>query len=119
MKRWIDRQREYFAQGHTLEVSYRLVQLQKLKEGLRLFEDELLQALYSDFQKAPFEGYATEIGLLKQEVELFIKRLKKWSRRIRVRSTWLNFPSADYLYMQPRGVVLIISSWNYPLLLSL
>lgn len=119
MKRWIDRQREYFAQGHTLEVSYRLVQLQKLKEGLQVFEDELLQALYSDFRKPPFEGYATEIGLLKQEVEWFIKRLKKWSRRKRVRSIGLNFPSADYLYTQPRGVVLIISPWNYPVLLSL
>ena len=78
------RQRRYFATGATLPASFRLRQLRNLKEALQNREQELLDALAADLGKPPFEGYATELGMIHEEISFAEKHLKRWMRPRRV-----------------------------------
>jgi aldehyde dehydrogenase (NAD+) len=54
-----------------------------------------------------------------KELNLFIKKLKKWSKPQSVSSAWLNFPSSDKIHFVPWGKVLVIAPWNYPFQLAI
>lgn len=113
------KQRCFFYNGNTLSISYRKEALLKLKKSLEKHQDELIQAVYNDFKKSEFEVLLTEFAMLQLEIKNHLKNLYRWTKPQKVRASILNFPSSDFIYKQPYGVVLIISPWNYPLLLAL
>lgn len=115
----IQAQRAFFYEGNTFPIEFRKVALIKLKKLLDAYQEELIQAIHSDFKKSEYETILTEIAMIKLELRKHISNLKKWSKPQKVRASILNFPSTDYIYKQPFGVVLIISPWNYPLLLAI
>ena len=53
------------------------------------------------------------------EIQKAIRNLSSWMRPEKVSTTMINFPSSSYLYPHPKGTVLIIGTWNYPIFLSL
>ena len=109
----------YFDSGATMPYEFRVKQLKAFKKALENFEDDLCDALYQDLRKNKAEAFLTEIGLLMAEVKLAIRKLSSWMRPKRVGTNLICFPSNNRLYPFPKGVVLIIGAWNYPLLLSL
>ncbi|HRO86001.1 MAG TPA: aldehyde dehydrogenase [Niabella sp.] len=111
--------RVFFQNGKTIPYPFRLDQLKALKKSLEENEQLLTGALYNDLKKSETEAYLTEFGLLLSELKLAIKNLRKWMKPKRVKTNLVNLPSSSYLYPYPKGVVLIIGAWNYPLLLSL
>ncbi len=115
----LTRLRAFFAAGKTRDVDFRIAQLKKLKEGIRKYEPAIMDALYRDFRKPPFESYATEIGILYTEIDHVIRHLRSWSRPRRVATPIIHFLSRSRIYHDPYGVVLIISPWNYPFLLTI
>ncbi|GGE17095.1 aldehyde dehydrogenase [Psychroflexus salis] len=112
-------QKNYLASHETVGVQQRIDLLKKLKSYIENHEQEILDALYADFKKSHFEGYATELLVTYKEINLFIKKLKQWSRPKRVLPTLFNFPSLDYIYQQAWGQVLVIAPWNYPFQLAI
>lgn len=112
-------QREYFSKGKTLDISFRLIQLKKLRHALKKHETDLLQALQADLNKPKFEGYAAEVGLVLEELSNMISHLAHWAKAKIVPASLANFPSIGKIYSEPYGNVLIMSPWNYPVLLSL
>ena len=102
-----------------ISVEDRLSLLKSLKDEINLNEENIYEALDLDLKKPRFETYATEIGFLLNEIELFIKKLKSWSKPQRIRPALINFPSKDYIIFEPYGKVLVISPWNYPFQLAL
>ncbi|WP_162425711.1 aldehyde dehydrogenase [Pontibacter pudoricolor] len=108
-------QRGYFAEGHTLSVSFRKEQLRKLQQVLKQHEQELFDALYADFRKPALEAFGTEIGFIELELKLALKNIEDWTKPRKVPESLINFPAKSYVYPQPYGVALIISPWNYPL----
>ena len=92
--------------------------LKSLKNEIKLNEEHIYEALDLDLKKPRFETYATEIGFLLNEIELFIKKLKTWAKPQRIRPALINFPSKDYIIFEPYGKVLVISPWNYPFQLA-
>lgn len=111
--------RDYYESGATRPYEFRKWQLELLRGAILKHEHEINEALYSDLKKSPEEAYATETGLLLAEINLAIKNLESWMKPERVKSNLLNFPSTSKILRDPRGVVLIISPWNYPLHLLL
>ncbi|GAB6268802.1 MAG: aldehyde dehydrogenase [Smithella sp.] len=111
--------RTFFASGKTRDIDFRITQLKKLKEGIRKYEAEIMAALYDDMRKPPFEAYASEIGILYTEIDHVINHLWSWSRPRRVATPIIHFLSRSRIYHDPYGVVLIISPWNYPFLLTI
>lgn len=110
----IENQKLFYRSNKTLDVDFRIKQLEKLKRVLKENEDIILKALKKDLYKSDFEGYITEIGILYEEINLAMKKLKKWAKRERVKTSIMYFPAKSYIYKEPYGVVLIIGPFNYP-----
>lgn len=109
----------YFYSGKTLNFNHRMACLQQFQKLLDNHKDEMIAALHADFNKPAFETLVTEISMLQKELTYFKNNLKSWMHPKRVFPSILNFPSKETVAYQPYGVVLVISPWNYPLLLAL
>lgn len=101
------------------DIAYRKKMLVKLLEVISRREKDIIQALYADFKKPPFESVLTETSFVLSELKDAIRTIGRRSRPKMVRPSLLNFPSTDYIYREPYGKVLIIAPWNYPFLLAM
>jgi aldehyde dehydrogenase (NAD+) len=115
----LENQRKFFASGKTLDVNYRLENLKKLRSLILTYEKELMDALYKDFHKSQFEVIATESRFTIAEINLMIRKLRKWSGKHRVRTSLVNFIGRSYILPQPYGQVLVMSPWNFPFMLAI
>lgn len=115
----LQNQRVYFDSGATRSYEYRRKQLLALKNAILQHEQEINTALHTDLKKTPEECWVTETGLLMQEISHILKHLRDWMRPESTGTNLLNLPSSSYLLPSPRGVVLIIGPWNFPLQLLL
>lgn len=115
----IDRQRAFFATGKTRDISWRLGMLKRFKAYLHSHEAEILQALHDDLGKCDFEGYATELGLVYDEINACTKHGRSWARPQRVYTPIVHFHSSSKVYPEPFGVCAVMAPWNYPIQLAL
>ncbi len=119
LQRLVQKQHAYFQTGKTLPVPFRLEQLRRLKLLLKAREPDLLKALQADLNKSAFEGYATELGMVHEELNTAIRQVECWAQPRKVRLSPLHFPASGEILPEPYGVALIISPWNYPIQLTL
>jgi aldehyde dehydrogenase (NAD+) len=115
----IERQREFFAEDKTKDIVFRLEHLKRLSSSIKDHEKDILDALKKDLNKAAFEAYATEVGMVLEELRFVKKHLTGWAVPKRVRTPITNFLSSSTIYSEPYGVVLIMSPWNYPFMLTI
>ena len=116
----VSRQREYFLSGATLSVKWRIAQLKKLRRAVIERERELEQALAEDLGRSAVEAYLCDIGPIVVEIDETIAGLRKWARPETHFSGLMCFPSIiTKVYKMPYGVTLIISPFNFPLLLTI
>lgn len=115
----LEKQHRLFQEGATLPVSFRLSRLQKLKDGIRRYEEKLDQALEEDLGKSRMESYMCEIGLTLSELTWMQKHLRSLVREKRVVTPLAQFAARSFRSPSPYGTVLIMSPWNYPVLLTL
>lgn len=119
LKEVLQKQKDYFSRGETLDVSFRLQALTVLKRSLHKHEKEIIEALKKDLNKSPFESYATEIGMIMEELNYTLKYLRKWTAVKKVKTPIIHFKSNCYILAVPYGTTLIMSPWNYPVQLAL
>lgn len=117
-KEIIRKQREYFREGECKSVGFRIAQLQRMNAWICKNEEAIMEALHKDLHKSPFEAYATEIGIVKEEIKYTLKHLRRWAKPRRVPTPLTQFPSSSFIYPEPYGAVLIMSPWNYPFQLT-
>lgn len=110
--------KEFFNTNRTKDVSFRIKQLKNLKDSIKHYEPEIVQALRDDLRKSDFEIYTTEIGFVLKELDYTIKYLKKWAKTERVSTPVYLKPSNAYVVKEPYGVALIIVPFNYPFQLA-
>ena len=116
----VEKQRAFFRTGQTLDPEFRLEQLRKLKKAVLGRCNELERALNADLGRAPTEAYFCDIGSLLMEINETCRGLKRWAKPETVFSGLHCFPSViTKVYKLPYGVSLIISPFNFPVLLSL
>jgi aldehyde dehydrogenase (NAD+) len=118
IRKILDAQRKFFAEGRTLDIKYRIELLKQLRSLIIQFEPEIVEALWKDFHKPEFEVIATETRFVIKDLSHIIRNLQKWSRRRRVRTPIVHFLSWSYVLPQPYGQVLILSPWNFPFQLA-
>jgi aldehyde dehydrogenase (NAD+) len=119
MKDIISQQRSFFYTHKTKDIKFRLEQLNKLENLLKLNEDLLNKAIYEDFKKSEFDTYVTELALLYHDIKDAKRNIYRWSKTKRVGTNMLNFPAKSYIIPEPLGVCLVIGAWNYPYQLTL
>ncbi len=111
--------RRHFRAGATLSIATRKRHLEAILSAVYKLEPQILAALEKDLGKSPVEGYATEVGFVIQEIKHIIAHLADWAETKFVDTPLTLITSSSRIYPQPKGVVLIISPWNYPFQLAI
>ena len=119
IKMIVSSQRKYFLSGSTLNVDTRIAALKKLKNSIIQHEAEIHQALQKDLGKSNFESYMCETGLVLSEISYMLKHIRSFAKEKTVLTPLAQFHSRSFKKPSPYGVVLIMSPWNYPFLLTL
>lgn len=118
--RAVEDQKDFFATGATLDISWRIEQLKKLKEAVKSHEAGMIRALSEDLGRHPSEGYLCDIGPVIMEINEAIRGLRRWAIPEVHFSGFLCFPSMiTKVNKMPYGTTLIISPFNFPFYLSL
>lgn len=115
----VKKQRTYFAEGRTLKAEQRIEALNRLEQGILNCEQDLYAALKKDLGKSRAESYMCEVGLTLSELRFVRKHVRKWSLEKRVLTPLAQFHAKSFTVQEPYGVVLVMSPWNYPVLLTL
>lgn len=98
----------------------RLSLLNQLRKGLLKYEDALLAALTMDYgQRSPQESRIMELVPTLSEIKHAKRHLARWMQSDSRRTHISMFPAKAKVMFQPKGLVGIISPWNYPILLCL
>lgn len=115
----VKKQRDFFFSGKTFDITYRENALDKLEQAILKYEDRLYDALKKDLGKSRAESYMCEVGLTLSELRYVRKHVRTWSRDRRVLTPLAQFHAKSFTVQEPYGVVLVMSPWNYPVLLTL
>ena len=116
----VERQNAFFQSGRTLDTAWRIRQLKRLKQAVKKFEPEILEALHADLGRSEAEGYFCDIGTAILEINETIRGLPVWNKPETHFSGIVCFPSmTTKVYKMPYGTVLLISPFNFPFTLSL
>lgn len=119
IKEVVDKMRAWHSEGHTLRLSSREAALDRLKMTIQKYEKDINAALKADLHKCSTETYMCESGLTLSELSYVRKHLKKWMQPGRVMTPLAQFHATSFTVADPYGVVLIMSPWNYPFMLTM
>lgn len=119
IKQIVNLQRDFFYSGATLDINFRRNALKKLKTCIIKYKNEISAAIRNDLGKSDFESYMCETGLVLSEISYMLKHIQSFAKEKRVHTPLAQFHSRSYKKPSPYGVVLIMSPWNYPFLLTL
>ncbi len=115
----VQAQRAYFNTGATLPVSFRLEMLRKLRDAVDRRERDLADALSADLGKSAYESFMCEIGLARTEITYMLRHTRRLAGERTVRTPLAQFAARSFRKPSPYGNTLIMSPWNYPVLLTL
>jgi len=110
---------QYFDTNITRDISWRIKQLQAIKNLVIENEQDLLNALQDDLAKPTLEAWITEVSYVSNDVDHVCKYLEKWAKPRKVSTPIIVQPGKSFIKPEPQGTVLIIGAWNYPLQLVL
>jgi coniferyl-aldehyde dehydrogenase len=84
------------------------------------YEANLCKVVHADFgNRHSVETRLTELAMVRQAAKYTIKHLKSWMKMRDISLPMHLKPSKAWIQAQPKGVVGIISPWNYPIQLAL
>ncbi|OIW03724.1 hypothetical protein TanjilG_29759 [Lupinus angustifolius] len=115
----LNNMRKCYSSGITKEASWRDSQLKGLRKFIMEKEEEISKALKHDLGKHQVEAFRDEVGTLMKSINIAIKSLRKWMAGQEAKLPQIALLSSAEIVPEPLGVVLIISSWNFPFGLSL
>ncbi|WP_395749482.1 aldehyde dehydrogenase family protein [Prosthecobacter sp.] len=97
----------------------RIEKLKKLRAALISHRNEIVAAMRNDFGKCQAEVALSEIAPITEEIAFVCARLKRWMKPKRVAAHLFTLGSRSEIRHEPRGQVLILAPWNYPVHLFL
>lgn len=110
--------KENVSQLKLTTYSERIHKLKKLKENILSNRDNIKDALNKDFRKNESEVDLTEVFPVIQEINHTIKNLRKWMKDKYVKTPLTLLGSKSYIKYEAKGLVLIITPWNFPINLT-
>ncbi len=93
--------------------------IQRLKTAVLSHREEIVAAGFTDFAKPAAEVELTEVLPVIAEANEAMRHLKTWMSPRKVLPTRMMVGTQAYKKIEPKGRVLIISPWNYPVNLCL
>jgi coniferyl-aldehyde dehydrogenase len=120
LERLFARQREAFAADAYPSARARRSQLRALCSGLASGRNRLAEAISADFGgRAPFESLLADVLGPTLAARHAIGQLGRWMRPRRRRTELLFTTNRAWVMYQPKGVVGIVTPWNFPVYLAL
>lgn len=110
----LDKQKRYYFTGITKSADFRKDRLLRLKESIKIYEADILQALWKDLRKSEFEAYVTEVGFVLDSIDHTVRQLDEWMKPEPVKTPIHLQPAKSFIVREPYGSVLIIAPFNYP-----
>ncbi len=115
----VQKQNKFFRTNKTLDLNFRKKAIIRLRDAVIRHEDDLKEALYKDLGRHGLEAYFCDIGTVVLEANETLKGLDKYAKTETHFSGLTCFPSMiTKVYKMPYGTTLIISPFNFPILLS-
>lgn len=99
--------------------SERIARLVALRNALWARREGFHQAIHADFGKNPAETDLTEIFPVLAEINHTVKHLKSWMKPTRAGRPWALLGTHSEVRYEAKGLVLVLSPWNYPVNLLL
>jgi aldehyde dehydrogenase (NAD+) len=112
-------QKLFFYGNQTKSLPFRLMALDRLEQAILKHESEIYEALKKDLHKSKAESYMAEVGMTLSELRYIRRHLPFWMKEKRVITPLAQFHARSYVVSEPYGVVLIMSPWNYPFMLTM
>lgn len=115
----LDGVRVTFRTGRTKPLSWRIAQLEGLLRFIDECEDRIAAAIETDLGRSPMASFMADIGPVRHEIRHTLARLPKWVRPTKVTVSAATAPGRAWTVPEPKGVVLVLGTWNFPLLLTI
>jgi aldehyde dehydrogenase (NAD+) len=96
----------------------RIDKIRRLRDAVLARRAEIHAALWEDYRKPAPEVDLSEIYPVTGEAKHAIRHLRRWMKPRRVRAPLALLGSRSSVMYEPKGVVLIISPWNFPVNLT-
>lgn len=101
----------------TSTAEQRKDRLRRFREVLVKYENEIRDALQSDLGRPAEEPMTFELAVTLEDIDEAIENLDEWMKPVPVQTS---APGGQaYMIYEPRGVVLVFGSWNFPISLLL
>ena len=97
----------------------RIAKLKSIETWVIGHRDEIQTAMRADYNKPTSEVDLSEIWASLTEIRHIRRQLKKWMRPKKVSPTLSMAMTDAWVQLEPKGVVLIISPWNFPFNLTI
>jgi len=113
--------RAVFRTGKTKNIAWRKQQLGQIMKMIQENHQVFSEAVIDDHGGFKLRGFFEQIGPF-QEAQFCRDNVEKWASAQKVKyddGTPLNILGTSEIRQEPKGVVLIITPWNYPTQLSL
>ncbi|GKZ21494.1 aldehyde dehydrogenase 3 member H1 [Aspergillus brasiliensis] len=106
-----------FTTNKTKDVRWRKWQLKQLFWLLDENEDALVAAMSDDLHRHAFESLSYDVSDVKNTILTMLKNIDGWSQGIPPPDAGFIFRyiGGAWIRKEPRGLVLVIGAWNYPL----
>ena len=115
----LERQRKAFLAQPARSLSERRADLKKIEDLCLNHQAEWCEAVSADFgHRSDVETRLLELSVIIRGTKETRKQLGRWMKPEKVSTPMLAMPGASYVRREAKGVVGIISPWNYPLSLA-
>nr|WP_259462795.1 aldehyde dehydrogenase family protein [Caldibacillus debilis] len=111
--------RRAFSRWSGLSLDERLGYFRRLKKVMAEAMDEIAKTVSLDTGKVPTDALVSDVMPTIESIEFVLKHVKKSLSPQKVKTPLLLFGKTSCVEYMPRGVVLVISPWNYPLQLAM
>lgn len=118
LERIYAKQQERRAEIGATSARERAAKLRRLRQAIFAHRADLHAALWDDYRKPSPEVDLSEIYPVVGEAKHAISHLRRWMKPRRVATPLALFGSRSRILYEPKGAVLIISPWNFPVNLT-
>lgn len=117
--RLVTLQQDHRAAVAATTAAQRIAKICRLHDAVLARRDEICAAMAEDFRKPAAEVDLSEIFPVVSEARHAMRHLRKWMKPKRVPGRLALMGARSTIQYQPKGLVLLISPWNFPFNLTL
>lgn len=111
--------RAAFATKKTLDIEFRKQQIKQVYKLLEENEKLFVESVKADLGKPRFETILAEVDFEKNDALAMLHNLDAWTSKEYVSKTLVTIGDKPYLYAEPYGLVLVLGTWNYPIMVTI